>query len=139
MNTSSKIPPYQQNYANMQTELRFLSNQIRSIIDQNPTLPNANNLDKMLGFILKLSHSFFDLQMHNAGLLEENRELYRQLELSSTENEARFEEIANLQAELQQWQDYSNHNVDLFTEVQTAEKQKKGFILPNHSSNDKLL
>jgi hypothetical protein len=116
MSLTQKQPQYPQHYANMQTELRFLANQIKSVIEQNPTLPNANNLEKMLDFTLKLSHSFFDLQMHNIGLLEENRELYRQLELASAEMDNQTEEIAALHAELQRLQEHSNVEVDLFNQ-----------------------
>lgn len=116
MSVAPKQQQYPQHYANMQTELRFLANQIKNVIEQNPTLPNANNLEKMLDFMMKLSHSFFDLQMHNIGLLEENRELYRQLELASSELEKQTDEIALLQSEIQQLQENSNVEVDLFNQ-----------------------
>ncbi len=79
-----------------------------------PNMPNGTAIKKAANCIGRLTHAFVDFRQHNTVLLEENRELYRQLELRGAECDAYLDEISSLQEQLQHWKDYYAANADLF-------------------------
>ncbi len=83
-------------------------------IATDPNMPNGTSIKKAADCIGRLTHIFVDYLQHNIMLVEENRELYRQLELRGAECDSYLDEISILQQHLQHWKEYYAANADLF-------------------------
>ena len=97
--------------------LQTVMQELGKYIALNPSLPNAAPLMKLAQYLTKTVRMLQDYEQHNEELLDENRELYRQLESKMQECEAQQEDIVMLEGLVTQWQHYAEGERDLFTPI----------------------
>jgi hypothetical protein len=98
-----------------QDTLQAVVQELGKCITLSPGLPNGTAVMRLADYLTKAIRMMQDYEQHNTELLDENRELYRQLELKMQECEAQQDDIAMLEGLVTQWQRYAEGERDLFT------------------------